>query len=87
MIDNGLSVVVHIPVVIVTLLDYNGVVAIPVVTIADNITVAIPIGIAVAGSDGHADRTDTHSNFLRTSRHCTANSGYGDGNYCQTLDH
>jgi hypothetical protein len=85
--DNGLSVVVHIPVVFVTLLDHNGVVMIPVVTVADYVMVVIAIGIAMTGSDGHADRTDTDSDFIRTSRHCEADSSHRDGYYCKTPDH
>jgi hypothetical protein len=78
-IDNhGLVVVIHIPVA-VALLDYNGVVVIPVITIADDFTVAITITIAitVAGTDRHADRTDAYSNFIRTCRHRKGYSSYG----------
>jgi ABC-type transport system involved in Fe-S cluster assembly fused permease/ATPase subunit len=85
--DNALSVVVHIPVVIVTLLDHNGIVAIAVVTVADYITVAIAISIAMARSNGHADRANTDSNFIRTGRHRESDSGCCDGYYCQTIDH
>jgi ABC-type transport system involved in Fe-S cluster assembly fused permease/ATPase subunit len=85
--DNALSIMVHISVVIVTLLDHNGVVVIAVVTLADYITVVIAIGIAMARSNGHADRANTDSNFIRASRHREADSSHCDGYYCQTLDH
>jgi hypothetical protein len=84
--DDALPVMVHIPVV-VALLDHDGIVAVPMVTIPDHVTITIAIPITVAGSDGNAGRTDTYANFFRASRHGTANSGYCDGYYCKTLDH
>jgi hypothetical protein len=74
--DHCLAVVIHIPVA-VTLLDHDGVV-IPVITIADDvtITVTITIAIAVSGTDGHASRTNAYSNFLSTRRHRKGYSGY-----------
>jgi hypothetical protein len=86
--DHGPSVVIHIPVAIATLLDHDGVVMIPVVALADNITIAIAIAITVmAGSDGYAGRTDSHTNLFRASWHCDANSDRCDSDHCKTLDH
>jgi len=80
--------VIHIPVAIATLPDPDSVVTIPVVTLPDNITVAIAIAITVmAGSDGYASRTDTHADFFRASRHGDANSDRCDSDHCKTLDH
>jgi hypothetical protein len=76
---------VHIPIMI-AFLDHDGVV-IPVVTLPDNVTIVIPIGVTMTGSDGHADRANTDSDFFRTSRHRNANCGRCDGYYCKTLDH
>jgi hypothetical protein len=76
---------VEIAVAIVPLPDHDGIVAIPAVP--DNFTIAIAIAVTVAGSDGDAARADTDPNFFRTSRNCTANSGYCDGYYCKTPDH
>jgi hypothetical protein len=84
LIDDRLAVVVHIPVV-VTLLDHDGVVVIPVVTIADDVTIAIAITITVAGSDGHADRTDADANFFRTGRHRKGYSGHCYRSYYKML--
>jgi hypothetical protein len=75
--DDRLSIAIDVPVV-VALLDHDGFVA--VVTLADNVAIAIPI--PVSGSDGHADRTDTNANFFRASRHSTANSGRRDNYDC-----
>jgi hypothetical protein len=77
-IDNhGLAVVIHIPVA-VALPDHHGVIVIPVVTIADDFTVAIAITItiAVTGTDRHAYRTGAYSNFFRTCRHRKGYSSY-----------
>jgi hypothetical protein len=86
-IDNdSLAVTIEIAVA-VALPDHDGVVAIPVVTLPDNFTIAIPIPIAVTGSDGHADRTDANSNFFRASRHREGYSGNSNGSHYKTLDH
>jgi hypothetical protein len=77
--DDRLSIAIDVPVV-VALLDHDGFVA--VVPLADNVAIPIAIPIAVSGSDGHADRTDTNANFFRASRHCTANSGRRDNYDC-----
>jgi hypothetical protein len=77
--------VIDIPVA-VTLPDHDGVVAIPVVTLPDNVTIAIAITI-VTGSDGDANRTDAYSNFFRTSRHRKGYSGYRYRGHYKTLDH
>jgi hypothetical protein len=80
--------VIHIPVAIATPPDHDSVVTIPVVTLSDNITVAVAIAIAVmAGSDGYAGRTDAHTDFFRASRHGDANSDRCDSDHCKTLDH
>ena len=78
---------VDIPVTIAILPDHDGITAVPVVTLPDDFTIAVAVPITVAGSDRHAGRSDTHSNFSRTSRHRTTNSGRCDGYYCKTLDH
>jgi hypothetical protein len=84
--DHRLSIVIHIPVA--TLPDHAHVVTIPVVTLPDNIAIAVTIAIAVmAGSDGYASRTDTHTNFFCAGRHGGANSDRCDSDHCKTLDH
>jgi hypothetical protein len=84
-VDDHLAVMIHIAVV-VTLLDHDGVM-IAVVTITDDVTVAITITIAisVAGSDGHADRTDADTNFFRTGRHRKGYSGHCYRSYYKML--
>jgi hypothetical protein len=63
------------------------IIAIPVVALADNFTIAIPIAIAVARSHGHAAGTDTNSDFFRASRHGDANSSRRDGDNYKTPHH
>jgi hypothetical protein len=84
--DNRLAIMVDIPVAI-ALLDHDGVVTIAMVTLPDDITIAITITIAMAGSHRHADRADTYANFARAGRHGDANCGRRDSYYCKTLDH
>jgi hypothetical protein len=85
--DHGFPVTIEIAVVIAMFLDDDGLVAIPVLTIADDFTISVPVAIAVAGPDGHADRTHTNSDFFRASRHRDANSSRSDGHHRKTLDH
>jgi hypothetical protein len=83
--DHGLAVAIVIPVVIAiaTLPDHD-IIAIPVVALANNFTVAIPIAIAVARSHGHATGADTNSDFFRASRHGDTNPGRRDGDNYKT---
>jgi hypothetical protein len=62
-------------------------IAIPVVALANNFTVAIPIAIAVARSHGHAAWADTNTDFFRASRHGDANSSRRDGDNDKTPHH
>jgi hypothetical protein len=86
MIDDDRLVVMIIPIA-VALLDYDGVVVIPMVAIANDFTIAIPRAIWMAVSDGHTDRTDADTDFFRAGRHRETNSSRRDGYYCKTLDH
>jgi hypothetical protein len=77
---NRSAVMVNISVVI-TLVDDDGVVAVPMIAVADDVTVAIPVTISVTLANRYADGADTDSHLFRTSRHCTENSGYGGDHY------
>jgi hypothetical protein len=79
--------VVHVAITVTVTFPDHDCVAIPVVTLPDNVTITIPIGVTTTVSDGHADRTDTDSDFFRAGRHRDANSSHCDGYYCKTLDH
>jgi hypothetical protein len=79
--DDRLVVAINIPVVI-ALLDDDGFITIPVVTLANDFAITIPVTVSV--SDGHADANgaDTNTNFFRASRHRTANCGRRDNYDC-----
>jgi len=77
---------VNVPVVI-ALFDDDGLVAVPMITVADDVAVAVPVTISVALSNRYANRTNTDPNLFRSSRHRAANSGnggdhYGISNHC-----
>jgi hypothetical protein len=58
--DHGLVVAVHIAVMIVTVLDHDGVVAIAMVFLPDHGAVAIPVVITMPVADGDADRANAY---------------------------
>jgi hypothetical protein len=72
--------------VVITLLNDDGVVAVPMIIVADDVTVAVPVTVSVTLSNRYANRTDTNPDLFRSSRHCAANSSYG-GDYYGILNH
>jgi hypothetical protein len=84
--DHRLVVAVHIVVMIVTVLDHHGVVAITMVFLSDHGAIAIPV-VIMPFAYGHADRANANAHFFRTRRHGETNSGNGDRYHCKTLDH
>ena len=84
--DDVLAVVIDIPVAIASP-DHDGVVTIPVITLADNTAIAIAIAVTMPGSDGDTDRTDTDANFFRTGRHRKGYSCHRYRGHYKTLDH
>jgi hypothetical protein len=85
---NRSAVMVNISVVI-TLINDDGIVAIPMITVADDVTVAVSVTISVTLANRYADRADTDSHLFRASRHCAENSYGGDHygilNHCVLL--
>jgi hypothetical protein len=79
------AIAIAIPIAILP--DHHGIATIPVLTLTNNLAVAIPITITMAVADGHADRADTNSDFFRASRHRDANSSHSNGYHRKTLDH
>jgi hypothetical protein len=55
---------VNIPVVI-ALFNDDGFVVVPMITVADDVTVAVPVTISVTLSNRYANRTNTDSNLFR----------------------
>jgi hypothetical protein len=68
--------------VMITLLDDHGfVVAIPMVTVSDDVTVAVPVTISVTLTNRYASTANTNPDLFRSSRHCAANSSDGGDHY------
>jgi hypothetical protein len=66
----------------ITLLnDDSFVVAIPMITVADDVTVAVPVTISVTLTNRYASTANTNPDLFRSSRHCAANSSYGGDHY------
>jgi hypothetical protein len=78
--NNWSSIMVHVSVVI-TLVDDDGFVTVLMITVPDDVTVAVPVTISVTLANRYANRADTNPHFFRSSRHCTANSSYGGDHY------
>jgi hypothetical protein len=79
------AIMVNISVVI-ALLDDDGFVAIPMITVADDVTVAVPVTISVTLTNRYASTANTNPDLFRSSRHCAANSSHG-GDHYGILDH
>jgi hypothetical protein len=84
--DNRSAIMVNISVVITLVNDDGFVVAIPMITVADDVTVAVPVTISVTLTNRYANRADTNPHFFSSSRHCTTNSSYG-GDHHGILNH
>jgi hypothetical protein len=80
-VDNNRSAVVIDISVVITLLNDDGLVVVPMITIADDVTVAVPVTISVTLTNRYTNRADTNPDFFRSSRHCNANSSYGGDHY------
>jgi hypothetical protein len=80
--NNRPAIMVNISVVI-TLFDDDGLVVVPMITVADDvtITVAVHVTISVTLTNRYANRADADPHFSSSSRHCTANSSDGGDHY------
>jgi hypothetical protein len=67
--------------VVIALLDDDGVVAVPMIIVADDVTIAVPVTISVTLANRYANRTNTNPDLFRSSRHCAANSNHGGDHY------
>jgi hypothetical protein len=78
--NNRSSIMVNISVVI-TPFDDDDFVAVPMITVADHVTVAVPVTISVTLTNRYAKTANTNAHLLRSSRHCAENSGDGGDHY------
>jgi hypothetical protein len=80
-VDNNRSaIMVNISVVIAPL-DDDGFVAIPMITVADDVTITVPVTISVPLTNRYANTANTDPHLFRSSRHCAANSSDGGDHY------
>jgi hypothetical protein len=67
--------------VVIALLDDDGFVAVPMITVADDVPITVPVAISVTLTNRHASGANTNPDLFRSSRHCPAYSSYGGDNY------
>jgi hypothetical protein len=80
-VDNNRSaIMVNIPLVI-ALLNDDGFVAVPMITVADDVTVTVPVTISMTLSNRYASTANTNPHLFRSSRHCAAYSSDGGDHY------
>ena len=78
-VDNNRSAIMVNISVVIALINDDGFVAVPMIIVADDVTLAVPVTISVTLSTRYANRADTTPHFFRSSRHCTANYSYSYG--------
>jgi hypothetical protein len=78
--NNGSAVMVDISVVI-ALVNDDGFVTVPMITVADDVTITVPVTISVTLTNRYANRADTNPHFFRSSRYCAAKYSYGGDHY------
>jgi hypothetical protein len=67
--------------VMIALFDDDGFVAVPMVTVAYDVMITVPVTIFMTLSNRYANGTNSDPNLFRSSRHRAANSSHGDDHY------
>jgi hypothetical protein len=67
--------------VVITLLNDDGFVTFLMITISDDVTVAVPVTISVTLTNRYASTANTNPDLFRSSRHRAANSCDGSDHY------
>jgi hypothetical protein len=88
--DNRSAIMVNISVVITLLNDDGFVVAIPMITVSDDVTIPVPVTISVTLTNRYAGTANTNPDLFSSSRHCAEKSSdggdhYGIFNHCVLL--
>jgi hypothetical protein len=78
--DNRPAITVNISVVI-ALVNDDGFVTVLMITVADHVTITVPVTISVTLSNRHANGTNTNPDLFRANRHCAENSSDGGDHY------
>jgi hypothetical protein len=89
-VDNNRSAIMVNVSVVIALLNDDGFVAVPMITVADDVTVTVPVTISVTLTNRYANAASANPDLFRSSRYCAANSGdggyhYGILNHCELL--
>jgi hypothetical protein len=89
-VDNNRSAIMVNISVVIALLDDDGFVAILMITVSDDVTVAVPVTISVTLTNRYAGTANTNPDLFSSSRHCAENSSdggdhYGIFNHCVLL--
>jgi hypothetical protein len=89
-VDNNRSAIMVNISVVIALLNDDGFVAILMITVADDVTVAVPVTISVTFTNRYASAANANPDLFRSSRHCADNSNdggdhYGIFNHCVLL--
>jgi hypothetical protein len=79
--DNGSAIMVDISVMITLLNDDGFVVAIPMITVADDVTIAVPVTISVTLTNRYASAANTNPHLFSSSRNSAANPSHGGDHY------
>jgi hypothetical protein len=79
--DNRSAIMVNISVVLTLLNDDGIVVAIPMITVSDDVTVAVPVTISVTLTNRYASAANANPDLIRSSRHCAEDSSHGGDHY------
>jgi hypothetical protein len=72
-VDNNRSAIMVNISVVIALLNDDGFVAIPMITVSDDFTVAVPVTISVTLTNRYASTANTNSDLFSPSRHCAEN--------------
>jgi hypothetical protein len=80
-VDNNRSAIMVNISVVIALLDDDGSVPIPMITVADDVAITVPVAISVTLTNRYANVANTNSDLFCSSRHCPAYSSCGGDNY------
>jgi hypothetical protein len=80
-VDNSRSAIMVNISVVIALFNDDGFVAILMITVADDVTIAVPVTISVTLTNRYASTANTNPDLFRSSRHCAENPSYGGDHY------
>jgi hypothetical protein len=86
LVDNNRSAIMVNVSVVIALVDDDRSITFLMITVADDITLTVPISISVTLANRYANRADTNPHLFCSSGHCAANPGDG-GDHYGILDH